>query len=302
MHSISQEPDGMDFPNDVTAALRELRRRGADCPEPELLQAVQADVLPPEIRDLLMRHVEMCPICKSLMESLAALENVPLQPDERQRIWDRVQRGTGPESSTATTRHRARWRNLPLWPWPAAIACAAVLLLFFGAGLFHERRQAMSSIRPPRHSETTPSSTAFRLEKAPVMMPASAVLVFRGANEGAPSDKELTDALAPYESDDYSQAAQRFEQLARKYPQLAEAHFYLGVSRLFLNNNQDAARELEAAHRLAKPPLVDESGWYLALAYQRLGRANDARRLLEGLCHSAGRDAAKACLAEQVLQ
>ena len=293
----------MDLPNEVTAALRELRRRCADCPEPELLRAAQAGALPPELHDLLMRHVELCPTCKSLMENLGALEDAPLQPDERQRIWDRIQGATGSELSSATVPRPAQWWKRPLWPWPAAIGSAAVILLVFGAGLFHERRRAAPIIGLPRPHETAqPSSTAFRLEKAPVMLPASAVLVFRGADGGAPSEKEFNDALAPYQSDDYAQAAQRFERLARKYPRLAEAHFYLGVSRLFLNGNEDAALELETAHRLAKPPLADESGWYLALAYQRLGRANDARPLLEGLCHGVGKNAARACLAAQALR
>jgi TolA-binding protein len=302
MRPINQEPDDGELSSEVTAALHELRLCCANCPEPGLLHAAQASVLPQELHDLLMRHVELCPICKTLMENLAALEEAPLRPEECQRIWDRVQASTVPELSSVASPRRARRWKLPVWPWPVAIASAAVVLVVFGIGSLRERWQPVARISQPGPPKTTPPSTAFRLEKAPVMLPASAVLVFRGADGGTPSDKELNDALASYKSDDYAQAAQRFERLARKYPRLAEAHFYLGVSQLFLNANEDAARALEMAHHLAKPPLVDESRWYLALAYERLGRANEARPLLESLCHGVGRKAARACLGLQVLR
>jgi TolA-binding protein len=156
-------------------------------------------------------------------------------------------------------------------------------------------------VSPPRAPEAAPPSDAFRLEKAPVLLPASAVVLFRGA-DGDSLGNDLQQALAPYRSDHYEEAALAFERLAREYPQSTEASFYLGICRLFLNANEEAAGELEKAQRVAKPPLADQASWYLALAYHRLGRDGDALPLLNGLCRGAGKDADRACLGLRALK
>ena len=104
-----------------------------------------------------------------------------------------------------------------------------------------------------------------------------------------------------YQSGDYAQAAERLRGLTAKHPRLAEAWFYLGVCRLFLKADADAAGDLERARSLAEAPLADYAGWYLALADERAGKVREARALLGELCRSGGTMAAKACTGLQKL-
>lgn len=76
---------------------------------------------------------------------------------------------------------------------------------------------------------------------------------------------------------------------------MAEAQFYLGVCRLFMDRNADAVTSPEKAHSLASPALAGDAAWYLALAYHRSRRDDDARSLLEKLCSANGKNSAKAC-------
>ena len=95
--------------------------------------------------------------------------------------------------------------------------------------------------------------------------------------------------------DDYAEAARRLDVLAKKYPKYAEPHYYLGVSRLFLVENEAALGALNAARPLADGALRDDVSWYLAIALDRTGRSEDARREAEALCGHAGEYQQRAC-------
>jgi TolA-binding protein len=200
-------------------------------------------------------------------------------------------------------------------PIALAATVAVVISVLVGVNLLRVGRvpqqEAVSSRGPEHYNEqgpgqpspqpatpSTPASTAFDLEKAPVRLPASAVMIWRGEGEtGDPQAKELEQALAPYRADEYGAAEARLAKLAKKYPGLPEARFYLGVCQLFLNRNQDAVASLKAAASLARKPLVNETNWYLAIAYHRSGQDDDARPLLGRLCRAAGKDSGRACAA-----
>jgi thioredoxin-like negative regulator of GroEL len=92
------------------------------------------------------------------------------------------------------------------------------------------------------------------------------------------------------------------EALSMKYPKSVEPYYYLGVSRLLLNENESAVRSLDAARALADDNLRDDISWYLALAMDHAGRTEDARRELQALCGAAGEYQSKACAAVQELR
>jgi TolA-binding protein len=298
MRSSNQEPDGPELSGEITAALSGLRAGYAHCPDAAMLQAAQAGVLPPEVSEVVKRHLEKCPVCRALVQDLSLLDDSPLQSEERLRIWNRIQAGVGSGKPLKSTASRSGWWTLLLRPWPVAVVTAAVILLVLAGGLWRERREpaaTLSQVRPPK--AVAPSSTVFRLEKAPIVLPASALMVWRGgADDGNPQWKELQEALAPYQADDYKEAAQRLKRVTERYPRLAEAQFYLGVCQLFLDGNEEAAESLKAARSQAQPPLREDVDWFLALADQRSGRADEARPLLEGLCREDAKNSAKACL------
>jgi tetratricopeptide (TPR) repeat protein len=142
-----------------------------------------------------------------------------------------------------------------------------------------------------------------RLEKPPIILPAASVIVWRGQKDASSEqNKELKQALAPYEADNYAEAAQRLDRIRQKYPRMAEAPFYLGVSQLFLNQNEDATKSLKDAVNLAGQPLADEANWYLALALYRSGRGEAASSVLAPLCHAGGKNSARACQGIKELQ
>ena len=293
----SEQPScGEDLPAGLSAGFDELRRRSAHCPDPEVLQAVQSGVLAADLRERVTKHVDICPICKCLMQSFEALGEPPLQAHESQAIWSRVQAGVAGSSPLRASQRLHSWRTLFLPRWAIAAAVAALAISAVGIGWLRESRPAPATVSQARPSRQDSSVTALRLEKAPVMLPASAVLVWRGADGGAIRN-DFQDAFMPYSSGDYALAAERFERLASKYPRSGEAHFYLGVCRLFLNANDSAAQALGAASDLARQPLSDEVNWYLALADHRLARDNAARPLLESVCRSAERNSVNACTA-----
>jgi hypothetical protein len=300
MELTNREPGEPEFGRDLSEATGEFGARFPHCPKPAVLQAAQAGVLPVEVGDEVRKHVSACAACSVLVRDLAELDESPLQPTGREKIWGMIRSGISAEEAAAKPATSPAWWKLIFRPAPVAIFAAAAVLLVVGGRLLHEPQPpapVVTRTHPPEPVAPPPAGV-LRVEKAPVILPASAVLVWRGdANAGNTQGKDLREALLPYEADQYAEAAQRLEGLAKKYPRLAEAHFYLGVSRLFLDRNADAAASLKTARSLAGPALRDHTAWYLAIAWHKGGHDADARPLLEQLCRSNGTNSDKACTA-----
>jgi TolA-binding protein len=241
------ESNGPDAQSDVKSAAREFALQFPHCPNPALVQAAQAGVLPEELRDRLNQHVARCAACASLASDLFTLDEAPLEAGEQQRIWGRIRSGIAAEelSRRAAASHSAWWRAL-LRPMPVAVAAAAALLVLIGVRSVQHLRQPAATVSQARRPDAAaPPAAALRLEKPAVMLPPAAVLVWRGSPDaGIAARQQLQDALAPYQADEYGEAAARLEALAKKYPSMAEAQFYLGVCRLFLDRNGDAVTSL----------------------------------------------------------
>jgi len=88
--------------------------------------------------------------------------------------------------------------------------------------------------------------------------------------------------------------------LAGTHPESVEVWFYLGVSRLFLADNE-AVGALEHARQLNDETFSADIAWYLAIAYERAGKIADARDVLHRLCQAGGSAAPRACAAESAL-
>ena len=297
-----REPEELELSTELATALGKLRTHATACPKPELLQAARSQVLPSDAAKDIHQHLEGCRLCQSVAADLEALDSASADLDSaaRERIWKRIQ----PEVQNAATdkRVRPRW-NLWFRPLPLAAGALAVLALVVGLGVLRDRRQPAPTTAQNQTPVAPPAPSALRLEKPSIILPASAVVVWRGHDDASiKQSKELKQALAPYEADNYAEAAQRLDRLRKKYPRLAEAPFYLGVSQLFLNENEDAAKSLKDAVNLAGQPLADEANWYLALSLYKSGRGEAASSVLEPLCHAGGKNSARACLGIKELQ
>lgn len=290
---MSSEQVELEFSSELSGALSELRAKTGSCPKPGLLQAARAGVLAPEQAEAITRHLESCRFCKSLLSDMEELDDFELDKATRERIWDRVQQGVQARSSSA---RRASFT----WSWwlrPIPVTAMAAVTVVLAIGIVFLSKRQPSTVAQNHQTPAAPAApSVFALEKAPVMLPASAVIVWRGQEDAsAKPARELKQALVPYEAGDYLEAANRLEVLRHKNPRMAEAAFYLGVSRLFLNQNEKAAVILKDAVNLAGPSLYDQATWYLALAYYRTGKPDLAGGLLEPVCKAGRKDSSRAC-------
>jgi TolA-binding protein len=331
---MSLEPDEQELSRDFENLTAGMKERFARCPEPAVIQAARASVLPDGRSARIIAHVEDCPMCRLLVHDLELLDQAPLSEHDANRIWARIESGIAlkglslqprfiPTDPLNTGPTAAKWWMPFFRPWVVSAAAFAVIVLAIGISvgirlMRAPKNNSEASGRLPQvsagdnttaaipaqsiPSPSTSTAGAFLLEKAPVRLPASAAMVWRGGAD-ADSDrasaqlKDLEQALVPYRSGNYAEAEARLKRVAEKYPRLAEARFYLGVSELFLNQDQDAAGSLKTTRSLADQALAAKAAWYLAVAYHRLGQGDQVRPILEKLCHSTGKDSARACAA-----
>jgi len=318
---MNRAPDELELSSDIGQAAADLRERFRRCPEPTLVLASEGGVLPAELNAQVIEHLSRCPVCTLIKRDLAEIDGALLPDQAREAIWRRIRAGMAVEDEPfRETRVAGRWWQSIFQPWPVAAALAVILVGFSVLVTVNLMRRSperpqdvalngtpVPPIQPPSQPGSSQplsptAESAFRLQKAAVTLPATGVMVWRGhADDGnaqvSPQIKDLAGALAPYRTDNYAVAADRLEHVRRKYPRLAEAPFYLGVCQLFLNQNQEAVANLKMAQALARKQLAADAGWYLALGYHRSGLDNEARPILEKLCHSAGKDSARACAA-----
>jgi TolA-binding protein len=162
--------------------------------------------------------------------------------------------------------------------WPL-LAAAATLILAIGAWPLLRGAPAP----PPAATAGAPSSTPApapapaqttaalgpAIEKAPVVLAASRVLVFRNKASADPFVEAFAVAIEPYRKDDYPEAITRLDALARKYPDADEAPFYLGVSLLIASRPADAVAPLRRAANGRDAAIAAQARRYLALATTR---------------------------------
>jgi len=93
-------------------------------------------------------------------------------------------------------------------------------------------------------------------------------------------DEDLVTALnrghARFEAGEHIAAIAVFAELARQYPSVAEVWLFLGIARYVSGEAKTAATALRAS--LCLDPAMWPAGFYLARAYERLGRHADARQ------------------------
>jgi hypothetical protein len=253
--------------------------RGMVCVPPELLLPHAAGTLPEPLSARVSEFLEACPVCRNLAAALSEIETAPT-PDEERRVLQAV--------------NRARF----LRPWRSAwlTAAAAVLVAAVGAMLVVNRPiDNVPPARSPARDLALPAqSYALALEKPPVDLPPDA-LVLRGSTS-EPYVAALASALQPWRANRFEEAARRFLGMTKKFPDRARGHYYLGASLLMDGRAADAVGPLDRARTLATDrTLRDSATWYLAVAFERSGRAALAVQELAAICRGDGARRADAC-------
>jgi hypothetical protein len=293
-----------DFLRQIDSSLANARATTGPCPLPDLVMAVAAGV---EIENggRILQHVNACPLCQQLTRDLSEHEYPGATEEEDRRI-----RARWKDEALGSSRRQPRrawvWQPFVIGTAAAAILLAIAVMLMMrepvpsgpAGGIAGNQAEPAGQPRLP----AAKTRTAFVLVKAAIKVPAGAALTVRsGAADGRDFLNDLASALEPYRSDNFAEAARRLEPLTQKYRESAEPHYYLGVSRLFLEQNS-ALESLEAARRLADETLRDDVSWYLALALDRAGRLEEARREIEALCSRSGDYQKQACAAQEELR
>lgn len=278
------EPGEAGFAAQWRAYLRGNERH--ECPEPSLLLAVRTEAIPEQVRQAVLAHLERCPSCQTLARDLAAEELSGLPDEARERIRAGIPR--------EEPRRRAAIRGWWVWAGiPVAASLVIGFLLFRSPAPRPDQPAGTSTAAAPAPAERT--SSPLRLTKPPIQLPATALL-FRGGGEAA-GENALLEGMAAFRRDDYATAARLLRRAAKQEPRVAEAHFYLGVSLLFLERNSEAAAALESAEAIAEGELAREAAWYLAIALHARGDRQAAARSLEKLCRMPGARHEEACRA-----
>lgn len=303
--------------------LETLRSRGAQCPEPSLLTAANAGVLPDHHAAGVAAHLTDCMLCQALARDMADPELTAPTDAERARMQSRVLGDTAGAGKV----HRPAWTSW-LWGWQPLVAAATLVVALAAVGWwFSADRQAPQRVRPqvqvppeaqaptgaapdaareaaPSQPTTTQQLAAvLPLEKPAVTVPLGDALLWRSQSR-AGQDKfmeDLGNALAPYRENDFAEAARRLDILVRTRP-TPEVQFYLGVCRLFLGQNDLAVGDLLQARQKAQAAVRQDAAWYLAVAYQRVGQLESALAELRTLCGEKGEHQVRACDALTVLQ
>src|SRR5208282_4622739 len=110
-----------------------------------------------------------------------------------------------------------------------------------------------------------------------------------------------TTALAFYRDDNYQGAAKQLAKVAEDFPLGVEAQLYLGISRLYLQQNAESIAPLSAAQKLGPEQFREDATWFLALAYERIHDTPHALAELQEMCQGKGGYSQRACAGIQEL-
>jgi TolA-binding protein len=176
----------------------------------------------------------------------------------------------------------------------AAVVLAAIVSI----------REHRSIVTPQTATPGIPAaqvpSPELDFDKPAVKLTAMA-LVLRSDGRSSRFIDEVAPALDAYRAGDYARAEADFVELAPRYPGSVEIPFYLGVSRLYLDDAGGAVAALAAARGVTGDTFRADVGWYLAVAESRTGDLASARRDADALCRGTSAYHARACAAASML-
>lgn len=195
-------------------------------------------------------HLAHCTLCSDGIEGLADLPDKdqaqPIIHSLRERIHQRVQ------ESPITQRHGRIYYRI-----------AAVLLIGLSLLLYPVTQKPQHEILFDNYFEPYPNI----------------ISITRGEN----SEVRLKQGLVEYEFENYDEAIPIFEQVIRSAPENVTAQFYLGVSRLCLNQTDQAMARFQSVIQYGNNSFVEPAQWYLGLAALKSGNLDQANSIFENL-------------------
>ncbi|NND32846.1 MAG: hypothetical protein HKN76_09660 [Saprospiraceae bacterium] len=95
-------------------------------------------------------------------------------------------------------------------------------------------------------------------------------------------------AFTAYQSEDWKEAEEAFDQLVIEQPSEVYPQFYSGIVAMNLEDWSKAISALEKVRASADERFVDPASWYVALAYLRNNNKERARLILEMIANTPG--------------
>ena len=275
----------------VRAELDALRAKHRHDPPLDLLRAADAGALPDELHDTVAASLARSPWQRQLVEDLTEV-GPELDEAGQARLLARIQAEAG-RSATASApvrRFSFSWRPVLAFAAMAVIVTAVVVRMRVPSSDLPVAPAGNSAVAPPA---VTPSFV-LTLDKPEVKLTAKA-LVRRSTGREAGFMDDIAPAMNAFRAGDYQTATREFARVAPQYPDFVEIPFYLGVSRLFLNDAPSAITALESAQKMSDDTFSADVTWYLAVAHERTGDVAAARSELDVLCKGSSTYAARAC-------
>jgi len=288
------EREALEPLSDELAAVADHHR---DDPPLDLLRAARAEALPDGLQQQAVEHLESSAWSRAGVEGLDdvdALLDTASVDRLLARIKKEAKRGDSPE----------RGRR---WFWAPALTLASVAIVALAIVVW---RNQSPSVPAKVEGQTASSAATTPAARPPFRLPLDKpdvkltplALVLRGEGNAGRFADDIAPGLNAYRAGDYTTAARELEALEPRYPKSVEIMFYLGVSRLFLDDAGAAVPALESARAMKDDAFKDDAAWYLAVAYERIGALDRSRTLLDDLCGGKSAFAARACSAAPSLR
>jgi len=190
----------------------------------------------------------------------------------------------------------ARHRSSSLAPRVAvavaiAIAVAVAVLMFGGPNPTPPENPTVVNAPDPAPVDSARWVAAFPLE--PLAAP-----VLAGTS---PEIRDLNAALEPYRKGDYRAAASALDGFLLDHPDQPTAVLYLGISRLFMDEPQNALEILRSIPGSASEEVMAEASWYSVIGIARLRDPSAAEAEARALCAAKGPASPRACAAVERL-
>jgi len=218
---------------------------------------------------------------------------------------------TGQQQRIRTTIPAALQKSSQTLAWVGTIAAAALLTVSGIATyrILHRTHAAgTANTATTNIPATAPTSNpipnvAIAFAKLPPPPGIAPGLTTRGAS--APTDEpaatELFPAFDAYNHGHYDEAVKQFTALTSVYPRSSITPLYLGISQLFLSQNEDALTSLTHAIETATATTKNPAAWYRAVAALR-AHSREAPALFHTLCQdTASTYSQQACQVDAAL-
>ena len=173
-----------------------------------------------------------------------------------------------------------------------ALAAAAVLVLAI-TGVWIARQRSRVDSTPSTAVLQNTDQKLFeelaRIEEAPSYLQAT----IRGGTEG-PAQEKFRQGMQLYQQGKYAEAVPYLRSAAESDPELFPRKFYLGITLLMTNQNDEAIQNLLSLVKSSSNPYLEESHWYLAKACFRKKDIKSGKEQLEAVAGLNGPHAPEA--------